>query len=466
MCCFFRLKRVIGDEVATKCFFDTKGFSGIKCCAIACKNVVNIRREQDGGSSSLAEHQEGNYLVSIACADPARFDPMSDQDVWDSHDALDALARTPGVRKGAINTLQVEMGFSWNEWGVLADRELREHVLPKSCLLRDAMHVLVANGVMNVELGLLFTAISKCTPGFGFHVVQELASADWHWCPGGLSRAAFADIFNDHRRDAWHSTGVFKAGASEVLQAYPFIRWFVLEQVPSNKVPLERSSFLSLCVVMDLVDKAKHALNPRAVRDDLVDAVGRFQRAHQLAYGIDSVIPKHHYMWHVAQEQEDDLFLDCFVHERKNKIVKQAIQHIENTEIFETSAIKMLMVKVLPLMDNFVLDNLIEPVARSPTLEAAFGCMSVVSKSMRWRGSVWRAGAVILIDGAAMEVHGCARIGTEVGVLVSKFVFVDTCGTHSTWRRRVGATDLVRPEGSHRCAGWFEAENGNIVVLH
>ena len=150
----------------------------------------------------------------------------------------------------------------------------------------------------------------------------------------------------------------------------------------------------------------------------------------------------------------------------KNKIVKQAIQHIENTEISETSAIKMLMVKVLPLMDNFVLDNLIEPVARSPTLEAAFGCMSVVSKSMRWRGSVWRAGAVILIDGAAMEVHGCARIGTEVGVLVSKFVFVDTCGTHSTWRRRVGATDLVRPEGSHRCAGWFEAQNGNIVVLH
>ena len=174
---------------------------------------------------ALAEHQEGNYLVSIACADPARFDPMSDQDVWDSHDALDALARTPGVRKGAINTLQVEMGFSWNEWGVLADRELREHVLPKSCLLRDAMHVLVANGVMNVELGLLFTAISKCTPGFGFHVVQELASADWHWCPGGLSRAAFADIFNDHRRDAWHSAGVFKAGASEVLQSHPFIRF-------------------------------------------------------------------------------------------------------------------------------------------------------------------------------------------------------------------------------------------------
>ena len=85
---------------------------------------------------------------------------------------------------------------------MLADRELREHVLPKSRLLRDAMHVLVANGVMNVELGLLFTAIYSCTPGLGFHVVQELASAEWHWCPGWLSRAAVADIFNHHRRDA------------------------------------------------------------------------------------------------------------------------------------------------------------------------------------------------------------------------------------------------------------------------
>eukprot|EP00959_Pyramimonas_sp_CCMP1952_P034185 716433-Pyramimonas_sp.AAC.1 len=112
------------------------------------------------------------------------------------------------------------MGFSLNEHGVLADKDLRPHVLPHSCLLRDCMHVYLAGGIVNIELGLLLNAIHECTPGFSFRVLKTLAEADWHWSAGGLTRSEFAELFNESREKAWKSGGTFRAGASELLSAY------------------------------------------------------------------------------------------------------------------------------------------------------------------------------------------------------------------------------------------------------
>ena len=111
----------------------------------------------------------------------------------------------------------------------------------------------------------------------------ELALADWHWLPGGLARAGFAYIFSPHWESAWREGGVFKAGASELLQAYPFPQWSVVEHVPSHKIRLQRSSFLNLCRVMDLISEAKNGSNPKAMRDQLIQAAGEHQRSHQLS---------------------------------------------------------------------------------------------------------------------------------------------------------------------------------------
>ena len=124
-------------------------------------------------------------------------------------------------------------------------------------------------------------------------------------------------MFNTHREKAWKEGGVFRAGASELLLAYPFIRYFVVEHVPVHKIPLERQSFLCLCSLMDLINEAKHYSTPIAMKPRMHSAVGSFLTAHKAAYGIDFMVPKHHFQWHVVSDQEDDIFLDCFVHERK-----------------------------------------------------------------------------------------------------------------------------------------------------
>ena len=173
---------------------------------------------------------------------------------------------------------------------------------------------------MNSEIVLLMNAIAESTPGFTFRVLKVLAEADWQWFPGGLSRAGFADMFNNHREKAWKEGGVFRAGANEILLAYPFMRDFVAEHVPSRKIPLERQSFLCLCTLTGLINETKHHSTPVAMRQRMRDAVGRFLTAHKAAYDVDSMVPKHHFQCHVVSDQEDDIFLDCFVHERQTRL--------------------------------------------------------------------------------------------------------------------------------------------------
>eukprot|EP00959_Pyramimonas_sp_CCMP1952_P145906 3054873-Pyramimonas_sp.AAC.1 len=89
------------------------------------------------------------------------------------------------------------MGFTLNERSVLADIDFRAHVFPSSCLLRDCVHVCLAGGPMNAEIGKLLHSLAECTPGFSLSLLKTHALADWHWfpAPGALSKAQFADLF-------------------------------------------------------------------------------------------------------------------------------------------------------------------------------------------------------------------------------------------------------------------------------
>ena len=52
------------------------------------------------------------------------------------------------------------------------------------------------------------------------------------------------------------------------------------------------------------------------------------------AAGIIEVIPKHHYMFHMTRKAEEDgIWLDCFVHERKHQLIKDCSDDIKNTQV-------------------------------------------------------------------------------------------------------------------------------------
>ena len=49
----------------------------------------------------------------------------------------------------------------------------------------------------------------------------------------------------------------------------------------------------------------------------LLDAIGRHQRLHIAAYGVDKLKPKHHWMFDVAEMlQHTEAVLDAFIIER------------------------------------------------------------------------------------------------------------------------------------------------------
>lgn len=75
-----QLGTLLGDEAALKSTWSTKGASGVRPCMF-CANLVS-------GHSGLAVGSA--RLVDVSCSEPNRFQPTTDNAVWESWDALAA----------------------------------------------------------------------------------------------------------------------------------------------------------------------------------------------------------------------------------------------------------------------------------------------------------------------------------------------------------------------------------------
>ena len=103
---FCKFHRFLSGEGAGKAVWCCKGASGIKPC-IGCKNVVQLAE----GEESLTKVDGSGYLVDIACWDTARFDPMSDTDVFTAYDGLVAM-QAAGALKGELEREEKARGFA------------------------------------------------------------------------------------------------------------------------------------------------------------------------------------------------------------------------------------------------------------------------------------------------------------------------------------------------------------------
>jgi len=75
------IAKIIGDEAALKAAWVAKGAAGIRPCFF-CANVVSKHSGLAGAG--------GSTLVDIGCADPTRFQRVSDEDTWAAVDNLRA----------------------------------------------------------------------------------------------------------------------------------------------------------------------------------------------------------------------------------------------------------------------------------------------------------------------------------------------------------------------------------------
>ena len=98
-----------------------------------------------------------NYIVTLACPTPSRFDPRTDEDVWALCDQLAAKAAN-GSKKALAEEEKV-CGINYNAHSVLFSG--RHLLRPVSTLTYDCMHVYFSTGVAGEELYLLMELLES-----------------------------------------------------------------------------------------------------------------------------------------------------------------------------------------------------------------------------------------------------------------------------------------------------------------
>ena len=462
---FSRYHRLLRDEAAGKSVWTVKGAAGLKPCQ-DCKNVVALGAEEDDATheASLARFDADGYLVDIACPDASRFDPMKDEDLWHAHDVLAEMKRTHGVTKNAFEHMEKALGVSYCPDSLIADVGLRQFVRPSS-YVRDPMRIMLAGGVMNTEIYAVLRALFQGWPGFKYAVLREWCEADWAW-PKSRSKANLGEVFSDVRESASHAARQFKSGASETLAVYPLVRYFIEAVVPADRIVSERSSFFAACDVIDLMQSAKRK-SDRLVLRDLLRKVGSFFEAHIRAYGQQYIRPKHHYMFHMTKQAEEDGFwLDCFVHERKHQLAKSCAHHIENTSSFELTLLRSVTHCAFEQWQDVEATCLLPPTAESSDLSIAFDRPCVIANHMRWHLLHISVGDVLFIAHVACLVDGCLLLGEEYGLLVQRMGLVDKVSpTASLWQRTSREAVILTPGTVRHAACWHRTPGGDLVII-
>jgi len=453
---FARMYRLLGDEAALKLVVDYKGWNGIRCC-LTCKNMCAL----GGRGGSVAAHDPDGYLVDISCCDRSKFDPASNEDIWRAHDILEEMVHT-GVGNAQIEKLQTAIGLNYSQYGLLADKELRAHFEPEK-VTRDPMHTMIANGTMNVELWTLISACAAYVPNFSVETLRTFVQADFRR-PGGFG-CNLNQIFCDVRWNKSRESGYLYGFASEILALYPVMRYFVERVVaPLGLIPHEIESFCALCDALDSVRLAKEASGPRVAEaaTELAANMERHLRLHVRAYGVAYLKPKHHFGMHVHEQALfDNLLLDCFVHERKHKLIKSVQQPIKTKESFEKSVITRVANCVMEMQQHT--SHGIGPSKEMQNRDLNVPCH--VSLSMRFEHRTIHVGDVLLTPDRAFHVLACLVINDRLVLGAESLKHIGNM-TPSFLRWAIERSVYVEPTSAMRSAVcWFKLDNGDFAVM-
>ena len=125
-------------------------------------------------------------------------------------------------------------------------------------------------------------------------------------------------------QDCFRKNAEFSCSASECLSLYGPIRHFLktlnLHESGDRSV---RLTARSLVLALNLLELCHSSMRVSISPDTLHKYVIDHLKAFKLAHGEEAVLPKHHFMLHVAQSmRETGYLLNCFVLERKHKGIK------------------------------------------------------------------------------------------------------------------------------------------------
>ena len=264
-----------------------------------------------------------------------------------------------------------------------------------------------------------------------------------------------------------------------MLQILPILRYFVENFVAgprgidtTGECAAEIESFIAMCDVVKILQACKHYGVTPARKQDLLAAARRHLQFFARVYGESCVKPKHHFMLHVAVlVNEWSVLLDCYVHERKHKAIKQAASQIYNTESFERSVLARVVLEQTRSLKNNVAT--FRPGLRGttrpfPEVARALGAASVAaSLSLKWGAMPIGKGDLVMFEHTLVLVVLCLDADGELALLVRVCDVV--AGQTSRWQMRAAISCICLsqwPREAVRLAScWIFEEGQRILVL-
>jgi len=463
-------KTTVADEEALNAMFFTTGASGQCPCGLLC-SVVNKQRTEDvaAGIPSLTDIDPS--LQDISCPDVSLCTPRTDEDVWAICDHLEQLHR-----KEDIDEIQASSGIKRGLQSVLFCKELRPFVKPTSVTF-DPMHILFSNGLLSTEV-MSFLHFSRQHSGLYFAEVRHVFSTEqWKHCGHGASGKNCPAAFNAVREGNSHDT--LKAGSSELLEAYPLLRYVIHMAYGSDAPEPEAASILKLMEVCDLVRKLlkcppANVVNSLALR--LKALSKEYLEIFVKAYGKQAVRFKHHQLIELpGMILKNMLMLNCWVLERKHLSAKEASQHTKLVKSLETTMLsRMLNAQVRQLQDPGWKTCLTGKITPAPELAAELGAVRVeIAENMSTRCVQFSCGDVAFMDineTYLIIIIMCMAIDDSFALMVRQCVNISGSAEKktSTWRVQpenalyaLRSSEYVMKAPFHR---WLSADT--IQVLH
>ena len=174
-----------------------------------------------------------------------------------------------------------------------------------------------------------------------------------------------------------------------------------------------------LSVVPLLVRHGKSSVEHAA---RLRDACTAWAQATARAYGDDArQTRKAHWLHHIPiQLARDGFVLDCFVGERNQGMVKEAVRTIENTSAFEASVLSRLLSRCLTKVEepDAFRDHLLKP-------KACMELDGLAAPAMRFGGKLFAKDDIIVHREEFFCIVACALAGNEYLLVVRGLEVLD-----------------------------------------
>jgi hypothetical protein len=305
----------IADEKAHKELSSTKGASGSKPC-VNCHNVFK--------GVAAAALMLG--AVTIACADPSQFQPMTNELVYAFNDRLSTLS--PQERK-----IEEQLtGIKFEPHGLLNDPHIRTFYKPIDHMLRDWQHTVVGGGVANTEMARVIAAL-------GDHGIPLTMLQDW------LQKFVLPRQYGKvdprwlTKKRLGKKSLSLQSFAGVMLNIVPIVATFMSEVVEPAGHPLSEhlQCLWRLHLIIGILKLGPEEAMPRVER--LRCLIREHAELFTKLYP-GHVKPKFHHLFHIVDNMIFlGALLSCFVCERKHRFTKKAALHvfrsIDNTVVKE-----------------------------------------------------------------------------------------------------------------------------------